>query len=436
MKKVALLFAVHCLLHPAVIATSKPAQALTPARIMALPKTEQKPWLDYLQRSDEQRLADKAALAAERQGLANVPPAPREGFAARAMPLTREPDFYATPQALGTAVTAISYQLPSGGWSKNLAMDAPRQKGQSWMADNVSKFLGPDDFDQPADPAWNYAGTLDNDATNTELQFLARVQAAHPGAEGEPLRRSFLAGIAYLLHAQYPNGGWPQVWPLEGGYHDAVTFNDNAVTESAQTLMDCEEARGNFAFVPAATRRAAASAAARAITLILRAQVVVAGKRTVWAQQQDPLTLVPVAGRNFEPAALSAGESSDVLLFLMGLPHPSPAIEQAIADGIAWLKANAIYGEAWVGGRVPRAPGTPPPATPPTPRHLEARPGAGPLWPRYTSLTTGKPVFGDRDKTIHDNVEDLSIERRNGYAWYSPGPKAALDAYDNYHPKG
>jgi PelA/Pel-15E family pectate lyase len=39
--------------------------------------------------------------------------------------------------------------------------------------------------------------------------------------------------VRYLLAAQFPNGGWPQVWPLEGGYHDAVTFNDNAVSEAA-----------------------------------------------------------------------------------------------------------------------------------------------------------------------------------------------------------
>ena len=28
-----------------------------------------------------------------------------------------------------------------------------------------------------------------------------------------------------------------------------------------------------------------------------------------------------------------------------------------------------------------------------------------------------KPVFGDRDKSLHDDVNDLSLERRNGYAW-------------------
>ena len=105
----------------------------------------------------------------------------------------------------------------------------------------------------------------------------------------------------------------------------------------------------------------------------------------------------------------------------MKLPHPSPEVRASIEAGIAWLKANAIYGQAFVGGR-----------NPPVARHLEPTPGAGPIWARYYSLETGKPIFGDRDKTIHDTVDDLTLERRNGYAWYSPGAKQALDAYADW----
>ena len=61
--------------------------------------------------------------------------------------------------------------------------------------------------------------------------------------------------------------------------------------------------------------------------------------------------------------------------------------------------------------------------------HLEPKEGAGPIWARYYSISTGLPIFGDRDKTIHDNANELSAERRNGYAWYSAGPQQALDAY-------
>jgi PelA/Pel-15E family pectate lyase len=414
--------------HGSVVGVSKPAESLTAARVNAtLPPAERQPWLDYLRRSAEQRAADQAALAAERAKLTGpVPPLPKEGFGTRAMPADRDAAFYKTPEALRTAENILSFQVPDGGWSKNLAFDQPRQPGQSYAANNLSRFLGPDDFDKPANPNWNYIATLDNDATNTELHFLARMSSAYPSPDGDRFRKSFILGVFYLLHAQYPNGGWPQVWPLEGGYHDAITYNDNAVTESASLLHDASTGEGDYAFLPAALRKEAEAASIRAIAIILKTQLVVAGKKTVWPQQSDPLTLLPVSGRNFEPAALSAGESSDILIFLMKLPHPSPEVRASIEAGIAWLKANAIYGQAFVGGR--RGPQTDPP-TPPAPRHLEPTPRAGPIWARYYSLETGKPIFGDRDKTIHDNVDDLTLERRNGYAWYSAGAKQALDAY-------
>jgi hypothetical protein len=88
----------------------------------------------------------------------------------------------------------------------------------------------------PGDDDWAYVGTIDNDATISELRFLARVQQAVAGADGDPYRAAAVKGLRYLLEAQYPNGGWPQVYPLAGGYHDAVTFNDDALANVAELL--------------------------------------------------------------------------------------------------------------------------------------------------------------------------------------------------------
>jgi PelA/Pel-15E family pectate lyase len=384
-----------------------------------LPAKDRAAWTAYLERSQKQTQIDKATLAAERTAGAPEPPLPKEGFSARTMPLNREAAWYGTEEARHVADVIVSFQTPAGGWSKNLDLSGtPRTPGQSYTTDNLSKHPSADDFDTPKDPQWNYVGTLDNDATNTELHFLVLVSGATLGAAGEPYRATFLRGIRYLLAAQFPNGGWPQVWPLEGGYHDAITYNDNAVTESAETLTSVAEGAGNYAFVPTELRLQAKASVARALQCILATQVVVKGKHTVWAQQHDALTLAPVAGRNYEPAALSSGESAGVLLYLMQLPHPSPAVIAAVNAGVSWLKSAAINGQEWVGGRG-TAGG----------RHLEAKAGAGPIWARYYNITTGLPVFGDRDKTIHDDVSELSPERRNGYAWFSAGPQQALDAY-------
>ena len=56
-------------------------------------------------------------------------------------------------------------------------------------------------------------------------------------------------------------------------------------------------------------------------------------------------------------------------------------------------------------------------------------PGNGPIWARYYDLNTDRPIFGDRDKTIHDDVNEISAERRNGYSWFGDGPKRALERY-------
>jgi PelA/Pel-15E family pectate lyase len=406
--------------HAAVVGTNTPAQAISVARIEALPAKDRDVWKAYLARSERQRLADQAALAAELKPGQPAPPPPAEGAGGRrAMPLDRDAAWYATPEARHAADVIVSFQTPAGGWSKNQPRaGALRQPGQPYAADNVSKYLAADDFDTPRDPHWNYVGTLDNDATITELRFLARVAGQAPGAEGETWRKSFLRGIDYLLAAQLPNGGWPQVWPLEGGYHDAITYNDDAVSEAADLLSDVAEGQGEYAFAPAPLRQKAGGAAARGVAVILATQVVVDGKKTIWAQQHDALTLKPVAGRNFEPAELSTEESASLLLYLMRDEHPSPAVVAAVHAGAAYLQGAAIYGQDWTGGRDTEGG-----------RHLVAKPGAGPIWARYYATATGKPVFGDRDKTIHDDVNELTLERRNGYAWFNTSPKKALEAY-------
>lgn len=455
----ALPFALLLTLHASVIGVSKPAQSLTVARIdTTLPANKRGPWLDYVKRSEAQMAADKATLAVERKSLATIPPLPKQSFSARSIPLHRAPEFYSSAEAKHIGDVILSFQTSAGGWSKNLDMAGePRQRGQSYATANLAPVAsGPGDFDQPRDETWHYVGTLDNDATNTELHFLAELSAALPGHYGDIYRASFLRGVDYLLAAQFPNGGWPQVWPLEGGYHDAITFNDDVVTESAEVLTlvasgqrvtsqpdedeiaftrmiaqrtgrpppEPQASTEDYTFVPAALRARARKAADKALACILATQFRVPAPNghgtilTVWAQQNDPLTLAPVAARNFEPAALSSTESASVVEYLMSLPGPSPAVIRSVNTAAAWFQANKIMGYSYEGGR--NTPGG---------RKLVAQAGAGPIWSRYYSLTTGKPIFGDRDKSIHDDVNDLSLERRNGYGWYGSGPEHALAEY-------
>lgn len=421
LRRLAALLALACSASAfaAQIGVIPPAEPLTAARVGALPAEQRSAWQAYLARSDAQRAADQAALAAERQGLAQIPPPAASGNGAASMPLEQPADWYRSEAALRVARNILSFQTPAGGWGKNQPRDAaPRQPGQAWVADNNLKTPQPGDYDKPG--AWSYVGTIDNDATTTEIRFLARMAAAHPGEAGAAWRQAAERGLRYLLAAQFPNGGWPQVWPLQGGYHDAITLNDDAMVDVMALLGLAARGEAGLGFLPADLRAELAAAEARAVQLLLALQLRIDGKPALWAQQHDALTLAPTSARNYEPPALSSGESARVLLYLMNLPRPTPAVVEAVKGGVALLKTLAVQDRAWV--MVDAEQG----------KRLVVQPGAGPLWARYYDVTTLKPVFGDRDKTLHDDVHDISAERRRGYAWWGSWPLKALARYEEW----
>jgi PelA/Pel-15E family pectate lyase len=400
----------------AIVGVNMPAPDVRVERLTELPQTQRDAWRSYIQKSQAQMAFDHATLAAEQKGLDPVPPPPVAGSGK--MPLDRDAAWYTSPEARAIADDIISFQTPSGGWSKNQdRTKPPRLRGQRYANDAENMTLGDSSFDAPKDRFWTFVGTLDNGATTTEMRFLGRVQAQLPGKDGDAYRNSIIKGVGYLLMAQYPNGGWPQIYPIEGGFHDGITFNDNAVAEAAMILADVAEGKPDFAFVPMELRQQAHVSATGVTRSILDSQVVVDGQRTIWPQQVDAVTLKPISARDYEMRSLASAESTDILLFLMRQPNPSPEVKAAVHAGIAWLKAHAIYDKDFT--KISEDEG----------RKLIDKPGAGPIWSRNYDIKTGQPIFGDWDKMIRDNVNEISKGRRNGYAWYVTQPQKAIDAY-------
>ena len=398
----------------AIIGTNTPAQPLTSERVA----TESPAWREYLERSNRQFQADQTFFHNEMKahGLkaSLLPPAAR---GAGSVPLNKPAAWYASADARRIADIVVSFQTPAGGWSKNLNMSVhPRAPGEHFAPDNSSQFLGTGDYDAPHDTNWSYVGTFDNDATVTQLRYLAKVVTALGGLRGASYRASFLRGLDYVFTAQYPNGGWPQVWPLQGGYHDAITYNDDAMIQILELLQDVAAGKGDYAFVPEQVRAQGGMSLELGIDCVLATQIVVNGHRTVWCQQHDPLTLQPASARNYEMPSACAAESADLMMFLMRLPNPSPAVVTSVHAAAGWFEKTAIHDVAFK-------------STGNDGRHLVAEPGAGPTWARYYEIGTDRPIFGDRDKTIHDNVDEISRERRTGYTWYRDTAKRALEHY-------
>lgn len=399
--------------HAHVIGTNVPATPVTADRVANLPV-----WKTYLETSLRQRQADQDFLHAEMKayGLTNAIQPPSSG-SPKGTPLTRMGYWYGSTEARRIADCVVSFQTPAGGWSKHTDFTRHiRQPGELFAGDNNSHFLITNDFDQPADVHWNYVGTFDNDATITELRFLAKVISASGTNSAAPLETAFARGLHYIFAAQFPNGGWPQVWPLQGGYHDAITFNDDAMLNIIQLLRDVAAGQKDFSFVSPELRAQAEASWKHGLDCILATQIKVNGHRTVWCQQHDALTLQPTSARNYEMPSASSSESGTIVLFMMLLPNPDSNVVAAVHAAAAWFKKTEINGKAF------RVVGT-------ESRKLVDAPGSGPIWARYYDVATDEPIYGDRDLSIHDDVNELSRERRKGYGWFKDTGKRVEEHY-------
>jgi len=154
----------------AIIGTNPPALPLTAERIAALPTAQQAAWTNYLAISARQLQFDQAFLQAElREHKLKEPVVPPSGRGASSLPLNKPADWYEGTDAVRIADIVLSFQTPTGGWSKNLDLSLhPRAPGEAFAPDNRSRAPTTADFDTPPDTNWSYVGTFDNDATMTE----------------------------------------------------------------------------------------------------------------------------------------------------------------------------------------------------------------------------------------------------------------------------
>jgi PelA/Pel-15E family pectate lyase len=365
---------------------------LAPSRLAALPERARLAWTRYLDSSRALQAIDRDSMARELRAIGRERPTRAPYLRAPFLDVAGD---LSGDSARRVADIVLSFQTPSGGWSKHVDMTArSRQPGESYYSES---------------DRWQYIATLDNGATTGQMRFLADVFEA----TNEPrYRDAFLRAFAYLASAQFPNGCWPQVYPLQGGYHDAATFNDDATVNVLRVLRDM--AWGRMAWVSAPDRERAVAMLDRGIDCILASQVVVDGKRTAWGQQHDPLTLAPVRARSYEPPSLSGRESAGIAELLMTLRNPNDSIVRAVHAAVDWFRATAIPGYEYD-----------------FERGLTAKPDAGPIWARMYEIGTNRPIFSNRDGVIRYDWNELT-DRRSGYAWYGEEPKAVLERYERW----
>src|SRR5437016_6767337 len=244
--------------------------------------------------------------------------------------LKQKREWFGSSEAARIADNLIAYQRDSGGWPKNIDM---------------AVVLSEEQRKDIAKEKRSVDSTIDNGATYTQLIFLARVYSAKQLPRH---RESFFRGLDYLLRAQYDNGGWPQYFPIRKGYYQHITFNDDAMIGVMWLLRDLAEKHSDYLFVDEARRDRAAKAVEKGIECILKTQIIVRGKRTVWCAQHDEVTLAPAPARAYEPISLSGQESGGIVEFLMGIEHPDARIIEAVESAVVWFKSAQVKGMRWV----------------------------------------------------------------------------------------
>lgn len=286
----------------------------------------------------------------------------------------------------------LVYQLSNGAWPKQL-VGGIVVKYELPLTDALLAKIKATDY---------MHATIDNKATSREINALVK---AYKTTQNKSYLVAAEKGIDYLFKAQYANGGWPQYYPDKSSYRAEITYNDDAMINVLNIMLNIATQTNDFEVVNKAYIAKAEDAVKRGLDCILKTQINQNGKLTIWAAQYDQNTLKPAKARNFEPASLSTSESVGIVKFLMRLKSPSPAVKTAISNAVAWFESSKIVGFKFAKFADGKDAGLIPDET-------------STIWARFYDFQTNKPIFGDRDNSIKSNVADISFERRNGYGWY------------------
>jgi len=289
-----------------------------------------------------------------------------------------------------TADYIISWQMDHGGWNKNSAevfMSRPwdgTEAKSGWF-----------------DGAGNPLGTIDNNATNDEVLFLALM---YRETGEERFKEAAIRGIDFLLNMQYESGGWPQVYPTRGNYSDYVTFNDSAMIRTMNVLTLVRDAGYPFDsdLVDESRRLRTAEALEKGLDYILKSQIIVDGYPTAWCAQHDPVTYEPREGRSYEHPSISGSESVGIVEYLLSLPDPPDEVKKAIVGAIRWFDKVKIDDYEYV-------------QADPAGAYFYYKPGSM-TWYRFYEIETFEPIFSGRLGITH-NFHQLEQSARDGYRW-------------------
>ena len=232
------------------------------------------------------------------------------------------------------AAALIWGQHPSGGW--HYFIDFDPSGVQRWYDEVASKARGWEEF-------YRYDGncTYDDDTTPSPIRLLLDlyISTSDPKYKG-PL----LKALDFVLESQYPNGAWPQRYPLrshfssEGhpDYTGFYTFNDDVTSNSIYLLLEAHEKLGNETYLKAAKR---------GMDFYLISQM--PSPQSGWAEQYD-FDMNPAWSRTYEPASICLDQTLDNIKELGNFYRITGDRKylEPIQSAIQWIENSIINKDA------------------------------------------------------------------------------------------
>ena len=308
-------------------------------------------------------------------------------------PDTDHPWQYDHKDAIKIAELIRLYQNEEGGWNKN----HPIRKEHS-----------PEEIDHILDLHEKNDGmgtNYDNGSVWNHIYFMNEVYLK----TGEDTYRDvIIRGLECIVNTQ-KTGAW------ENKVHRHITYNDAATQGVMWLLFDVlGNVDNKWGYVPESLLKRLDRAYERGIESILDCQVIVDGVG-IWGQQHSHDTLLPVRGRNYEPAAWAPIETVNILRVLRDyvsrFPNSdrTPRVQRAIDSAIAWFIKFRHTNQDWM------------------------RDGATSGWGRYHEIPSGRIIFGNRDGKVLYNFWDLPAERAGGYFWGGDWPRHVIPELKEYY---
>ncbi|MBD3274296.1 MAG: hypothetical protein GF372_03240, partial [Candidatus Marinimicrobia bacterium] len=235
--------------------------------------------------------------------------------------------------------------------------------------------------------------TFDDEITQGAIMFLMALDTV---LNESWLNESIELGMAFMIESQFENGGWPQWYPLRGGYHDYYTFNDGAINDNIRLMMHAYRQYGNPEYLKSAEAGG---------EFIIQSQW--KAPQSGWAQQYNH-DLEPAWARRFEPpgiCSLVTGRNIHTLIELYLLTDDDKYLEP-IPAAIRWLENSQIGDEQWA---------------------------------RLYEVGSNKPIYGDREdgNKIFYDYQAISERERTSYGWQgSYGIPGAIARYEHLKTHG